>query len=384
MESARKADLILSNTHQEQIRLRVTVRAFTLHLGHLDCESFRIIQGDARQINKYLSGMKFRAIITSPPYYRHRHYGGDDHEIGRERTADDYIDSLTQVFTACRNLLTEDGSLWIVIGDTRIQYEKLRLPHRLADRLVQLGYVFREDIIWYKKNNVSSSSRDNFSSAYEYVLFFSKNRRSFANLDEVRVQGNEAATGRNKVPPADMLQYAPVGTNKNEIARIANIIHNASSATPISSLPSTSDIARAHGYDPEKFCPTCYRKFKRHATRRRIGDHKHYPIFAVCNPRGKNPSNVWEIATRAHYGNEHFAIFPEELVEIIIKFATEKGDYVLDPFAGRGTTGIAAVALGRKFVGIDLYMKNVENAGRNIARASDANIIMGVVRKKIT
>jgi DNA modification methylase len=339
-------------------------------LVHRDWESFRIIQGDTRQIIKYLSGIKFRAIITSPPYYRHRHYGGDNHhEIGRERTAEEYIDSLTQVFTACRDLLTEDGSLWIVIGDTRRQYEKLRLPHRLADKLVQSGYVFREDIIWYKKNNVSSSVRNNFSQAYEYVLFFSKNRRSYTNLDAVRILGNEAAEGRNKRPPANMIQYSPKDPDRNEIMRISNIIHSASSRTPISELPTTSHIARAYGYDPEKFCPTCYRKFKRHATRRRIGDHRHYPIFAVCNPRGKNPSNVWEIATRAHYGNEHFAIFPEELVNIIIRFATKIGDYVLDPFAGRGTTGIVSTSLGRKFLGIDLYKENVDRAKSNIIRS---------------
>jgi DNA modification methylase len=344
-------------------------------------DSFRTIQGDAYETVKGLPN-KFRAIVTSPPYFGHRHYGSDSHEIGQEKTVEQYLKSLEKVFLECRKVLTDDGSLWIVIGDTRRRHEKLRIPHRLAEKLVSGGYVFRDDIVWYKKNNVSTSSRDNFSSAYEYVLFFSKNRKSFANLDSVRVQGNEAAEGRNRVPPADMMQYGPKNVDKGEIARIADVIHHASSATPISELPSTSEIATAYGYDPEKFCPTCYRKFKRHATRRRIGDHRHYPIFAVCNPRGKNPSNVWEIATRAHYGNEHFAIFPEELVEIIIKFATQKGDHVLDPFAGRGTTGIAAAALGRKFVGIDLYMKNVENAGRNIARAVDANVIMGVVRKK--
>src|SRR6187551_1177983 len=85
---------------------------------------------------------------------------------------------------------------------------------------------------------------------------------------------------------------------------------------------------RAYGYDPEKHCPTCYRKFKRHATRKRIGDHKHYPIFAVCNPNGKNPGNVWEISTKAHHGNEHFAIFPEDLIANIIKFSTQRGDWV--------------------------------------------------------
>jgi site-specific DNA-methyltransferase (adenine-specific) len=345
----------------------------------LDSESFKIIHGDAADAVKRLPAKKFRAVITSPPYYGHRHYGNDDHEIGREQTDESYLDSLVGVFSVCRDKLTDDGSLWVVIGDTRRRHEKLRIPHRLAERLVKAGYVFREDIVWYKKNNISSSSHDNFSQAYEYVLFFSKNRRSYANLDAVRVPGNEAAEGRNRVPPKDMVQYAPENPDKAEIGRIADVIHGASPSTPLSELPTTSEIARAYGYDPEKFCPTCYRKFKRHATRRRIGDHKHYPIFAVCNPHGKNPSNVWEIATKAHYGNEHFAIFPEELVDMIVRFATEKGDSVLDPFAGRGTTGIAATALGRKFVGIDLYRENVEKASRNIARADgSASLIMGL------
>ncbi len=76
---------------------------------------------------------------------------------------------------------------------------------------------------------------------------------------------------------------------------------------------------------------------------------------------------MWEIATRAHYGNEHFTIFPEALVSRIFKFATEKGDRVLDPFAG--TTGIPCTYLGRNFTGIDLYEENVVRAQNNIAYA---------------
>ncbi len=277
--------------------------------------AFQVIYGDANQAIESLPAGKFRAIITSPPYYGHRRYGSDGQEIGREQTVEEYLDSLVKVFVGAKKLLTDDGSLWIVIGDTRRRKEKLRVPHRLADLLVRTGYKFREDIIWYKKNSVSSSSPDNFSQAYEYVLFFSKNSRSYANLDAVRVMGNEAVEGRNRRHPSEMVQYGPENPDKEAIDRISRIIHSSTPSTPLSSLPSTSEIARAYGYDPEKFCPTCYRKFKRHATRRRIGGHRHYPIFAVCNPNGKNPSNVWEIATKAHFGNEHFAIFPEDLVK---------------------------------------------------------------------
>jgi site-specific DNA-methyltransferase (adenine-specific) len=77
---------------------------------------------------------------------------------------------------------------------------------------------------------------------------------------------------------------------------------------------------------------------------------------------------MWQIATKAHYGNEHFAIIPEDLVDIILRFTAQEGDYVLDPFAGRGATGIVATSLGGKFVGIDLYKENIEETNRNILK----------------
>ena len=312
---------------------------------------------------------KYRLIITSPPYYGHRHYGDDPLEIGQEKSGDEYIDKLAKIFTICRDLLTDDGSLWIVIGDTRRRYGKLMIPHKLAQRLVDAGYTFREDIIWYKKNNISSSSKENLSQAYEMVLFLSKNKKCFTKLDRIRLVGNEARDGRNKKPPEHLIQYAQCSRDKGKIEEIIKIVRNARPDTQFDELPTTSEISKAFGYDPEKYCPTCYRKFKRHATRKRIGDHKHYPIFAACNSKGKNPGNVWEIATKAHHGNEHFAIFPEDLVLRILQFTTEEADWVLDPFVGRGTTGIVCASLGRNFTGIDLYIGNVIKAQKNILYA---------------
>src|SRR5215204_4318683 len=141
-------------------KVKSTIVAFILHLD--DDESFRMIQGDASQIMRCLTGMKFRAVITSPPYFRHRHYGADNHEIGREQTAEEYIQSLTHTFAACRDLLTEDGSLWIVIGDARRQHEKLRIPHRLADRLVQSGNAFRKETFGIKKTTSAAAYETTF------------------------------------------------------------------------------------------------------------------------------------------------------------------------------------------------------------------------------
>ena len=325
-------------------------------------------------------------IITSPPYYGHRHYGKNSiEEVGQEKTDQQFIDKLAEIFGISRELLTEDGSLWIVIGDTRRNNRKLMIPHRLALKLVEKRYIFREDVVWYKKNNVSSSAKNNLSQAYEFVLFFSKKDKSYTNLDPIRIRGNEVREGRNKTPSPEFIQHKPFNPDKKIIARLEKIIHNAEPDTPFNALPSTSDISLAYGYDPEKFCPTCFRKFKRHATRKRIGDHKHYPIFAVCNPIGKNPGNVWEVSTKAHYGNEHFAIFPDDLVARIINFASQERDWVLDPFMGRGTTGIVCALTGRNFKGIDLYEKNVKTSEENIKDAMngryDSKLVSAVARE---
>jgi len=342
-------------------------------------EKFQILQGDAREVLPRLAKNtaergRYRLAVTSPPYYGHRKYGSEPSELGQEKTPDEFIEELAGVFKSCMDLLTDDGSLFIVIGDTRRRRHKLMVPHRLALRLVDLGYHFQEDIIWYKRNAISQSSRQNLTQAYEFVLVLSKSDTPAYDIDPIRVQGNEALSGINSKPADDRLQFAPGKRDPEAIGRIAAVIHGSTPGTPFDELPTTGEISWAHGYDPEKYCPTCYRKFRRHATRKRIGGHEHYPIFAACNPRGKNPGNVWEISTKAHHGNEHFAVFPEDLVSRIVKFATKEGDYVLDPFAGRGTTGIVSACLKRGFTGIDLYPANVARARRNVQDSADSRL----------
>jgi DNA modification methylase len=103
---------------------------------------------------------------------------------------------------------------------------------RLAFKLVERGYTLREDIIWFKKNNVSTSSKENFAQAYELILFLSKNEKSFTNMSGIRVRGNEAREGRNKTPPQNMIQYEPLKQDKDKIEEIkklfimSNHIHN--------------------------------------------------------------------------------------------------------------------------------------------------------------
>ena len=74
---------------------------------------------------------------------------------------------------------------------------------------------------------------------------------------------------------------------------------------------------------------------------------------------------MWEIPL-SKFRDAHFAVYPEKLVEICILASTKERDFVFDPFTGSGTTGVVALKLGRKFVGVELTEKYRDMAQKRI------------------
>ncbi|HOP78044.1 MAG TPA: site-specific DNA-methyltransferase [Thermogutta sp.] len=90
------------------------------------------------------------------------------------------------------------------------------------------------------------------------------------------------------------------------------------------------------------------------------------------NPLGKNPGDVWEIPNvKANHVEKtiHPCQFPVELIERLVLAMTDKGDWVLDPFIGVGTTAIAALMHGRKAIGAEIMPEYVEIAKERIRLA---------------
>lgn len=94
-------------------------------------------------------------------------------------------------------------------------------------------------------------------------------------------------------------------------------------------------------------------------------EHYDYDNAAVRGPAGRNLRTVWDINTQA-YRDAHFATFPPALVEPCLSLATKAGDLVLDPFIGSGTTGLVALKLNRRFVGVELNPDYVQIAERRL------------------
>jgi len=291
-----------------------------------------ILYGDCRDTLCAFLPQSARVCVTSPPYYGLRDYGGEDNQIGQEQTPEEYIEQMIQVFRKVRNVLTNDGTCWVNMGDSYYNYRpgsqayvkqtvsktnpdlpkhspkrstKLKglkekdligIPWMFAFAMRADGWYLRQDIIWSKPNPMPESVRDRCTKSHEYIFLFSKNKKYFYD--------NEAI----KEPAKDW------GTRD----RTKGKYHNTGT-----------------GLSPHS------------------GLSKSYPT--------KNKRSVWSI-TKKPYKGAHFAVFPPELIEPCILAGSEKGDTILDPFMGSGTTAMVAKKLRRNYLGCELH----ENYGNLI------------------
>ena len=282
-----------------------------------------ILFGDCRNTLSQFDE-KARMCVTSPPYYGLRDYGGEDNQIGMEQSPEDYVDEMVKVFRLVRDNLTDDGTLWLNIGDSYYNYRsdgnypqqtvsktrqdlpvrtpvrgnKLKgykskdligIPWMLAFALRADGWYLRQDIIWHKPNPMPESVKDRCTKSHEYIFLLSKNKNYYYN--------NEAI----KEPAVDW------GTRD----RTNGKYHN-----------------KGTGLQPHS------------------GLTKSYPK--------KNKRSVWSV-TKKPYKGAHFATFPPELIEPCIKAGSEVGDIILDPFMGSGTTARVAKLLDRYYIGCELH-----------------------------
>jgi DNA modification methylase len=267
-------------------------------------------------------GVKAQMCVTSPPYFGLRDYGHPG-QIGLEPTPEAYIAAMVEVFRCVRDVLADDGTLWLNIGDSYNNFrstmgpgqavhgrEKLNgkpapdsrsrgivglkekdligIPWMLAFALRADGWYLRQDIIWHKPNPMPESVRDRCTKAHEYIFLLSKSQRYFFDGEAMREDAVKGAAG---------------------------------------SLFNTGKTAT--------------HQMGRSSDAERVEDGR------------RNRRSVWTVATQP-YSGAHFATFPPALVEPCILAGSRPADIVLDPFMGSGTTAQVAQQLGRQYIGCEL------------------------------
>lgn len=248
-----------------------------------------LFEGDALTVLRRLPSGSVRCVVTSPPYWGLRDYGIEE-QIGLESTMPQFLRRLVAIFAEVKRVLTDDGTLWLNIGDGytsgnrgyRASDKKnparamdvrpdtpmglkpkdlMGIPWRLAFALQDDGWYLRSDIVWNKPNAMPESVKDRPARSHEFIFMLTKSEKYYYDWQAVREPADDGGL--------------------------------------------------------------------------------------------RNRRSVWTVNTKPFAG-AHFATFPPELIRPCIHASTEPGDYVLDPFFGSGTVGLVCQDENRLYVGIEL------------------------------
>lgn len=289
-------------------------------------------------------------------------------ELGLEQTPEEYIAAMVEVFRCVRDVLSDDGTLWLNIGDsyartggtdrkvsasaqvgsTRNTMKQMSdrtskaselglkdkdligIPWMLAFALRADGWYLRQDIIWHKPNPMPESVRDRCTKAHEYLFLLSKSEKYYFDNEAIKEQAAsssikrwaqdvEGQRGSDRVPGKTNGTMKAVGGPRSRRDSFKRDDSKRAGAIP----------GQAHG------------------THRPDRDESNWDL------EKRNKRSVWTVATRP-YKSAHFATFPPALIEPCILAGSRVDDIVLDPFMGSGTTAAVAIQHGRQYLGCEL------------------------------
>ncbi len=308
----------------------------------------KIICGDSLEVLKTFADNSVDMCVTSPPYYGLRDYG-EDKQLGMEKSPQEYIEHLVAIFMEVYRVLKPTGTLWVNIGDSyagsgkgpmslavagngknSTLYSKndkvhtvpktwagikpkdmIGIPWMLAFALREKGWYLRSDIIWRKLNCLPESVKDRPTKCYEHIFLLSKEKKYYYDYKAIQEPLKQ------------------VSKERYQRGRSQNSKH----------------------------------------LREGVPDNVNRPRddFSAFDQEYKRKRDVWDVSTNTYRMDEHFAMFPEKLIEPCVLAGSSVGGVVLDPFFGSGTTGVVAKKNGREYIGIDINAKYCAAAEKRIA-----------------
>jgi len=293
-------------------------------------------------------------VMTSPPYWKKRKYGDASAEIGWEVDVESYVDELTLLFASIN--LHPLGSIWVNIGDKREKGRLLQIPQRFSLAMIKRGFLLIDEVIWCKVIDEEDGSTDGNcmvepaprrlnGNGFENLYHFTRSLDAWSDTCAVRIPREGQRT----------IRYLPTSLMSTETCVEGRNLHNVWRV----SAPRRSDRHFAQ-YPPAlcerpiaMSCPMWVNPDG--SLRERLVDMVAYDegkrgkrVF------GKYSSGTTETSGRQDCGKGYVAKKPVTTGWSQLQDGWTPG-VVLDPFCGTCSTGEAAIKLGRKFIGIDLY-----------------------------
>jgi DNA modification methylase len=380
------------------------IRRHALH----SAANYALLEGDVRKALASLPAGSIDTCLTSPPYWSVRDYEHPD-QIGLEEELDDYIAALVEVFREVRRTLVEGGTVWLNLGDCyyhgagtvngvppQLGWQRNKqlclVPFRLALALQEDGWWLRNTLVWHKSNAMPASVRDRLSNAWEPVFLLTTAEKYHFDLDALRVphatddaierrRAEGGATGK-ATGHDDLRQWLNSPRHRATIEGVREIRRRPNAPDSVELAAWLRQAAERKGVDIHWVAGQLelpYERTRHYFRTDRLGARlppeevweklktlldlgtEYDDAMAVevgdnvfrNHPKGRNPGDVLSIGLSGG-GQEHFATMPTGLAEWALKATLPPGGVCLDPFMGTGTTGIATLGLGGRFVGIDV------------------------------
>jgi DNA modification methylase len=367
-----------------------------------------ILHGSALERLKELETESVDCIVTSSPYWALRDYKVDG-QIGVEKTIDEYVTNLINVFDECKRVLKKSGTCWIVLGDTysgnvkagnkvfgNPEFNKNRpsramtltpekntglqdktlcmIPERFSIKMIDSGWILRNKIIWHKRNCMPSSAKDRFTVDYEYVYFFTKSQKYYFKTQyekslsygtRTRWAGDIFRMDKNsKYKDANELSIRPrEGRNMypNGEQRIKRCVWSINT-TPLKEahfavFPEELVRQCLDAGCPSEICTKCGKTKFIEYTRPKA------PTVEIRDKRYDRDSSRKIGGVYQNWLQENPP--QQEIISCHCNLGFESG-IVLDPFIGSGTTALVALKNNRRFIGIELNEDYIKIALKRI------------------
>ncbi|WP_339862325.1 site-specific DNA-methyltransferase [Paremcibacter congregatus] len=351
----------------------------------------KIYQGQCLASLKTLPDNSVDIVITSPPYWGLRDYGKDG-QIGLEKSLQEHLDVLIEIFAEVRRVLKPEGICWVnygdcyattpngrkavdIVGDDRGFVDKpfstiqgnckpkdlCLLPERFVIAMQDSGWWVRAKPIWAKRNPMPESAKDRPTTAYEQLYMFTKSERYLYDHKAVRIGLAESSISRYEqdIDSQEGSHRANGGRKTNGTMKAVGGPRSKSS----SFKRENSKRAVAHpGQSMGTHRPDREDKNYQDGTR----SLRQWEFDPPVVPDDIMELDIWDIPTKSYRG-AHFATFPPDLVyRCLAASAMEKGCVVLDPFGGAGTTGLVADRLQMDSILCELNEEYIDIASDRI------------------
>ena len=317
----------------------------------------QILSGDNLELIQQLPDCSIQLVITSPPYFQQRDYGGG---MGNETNVNEYIDTLLCLFRECVRVVSDDGNIVFNIGDKYQDSSLLLVPYRFALAATNTGLVrLVNEITWVKKNPTPRQFSRRLVSSTEPFFHFAKSDRYFYNPKAFLAESHAPQHSNKKIGTNvgqryfDLIDESDLSEAEKTVAQIelAEVIQEVKRGKTQSFRMKIRGI-HAAPFGGQMGGRTLQLK------------NKGFTIIRIHGNKLKR--DVIETPVAAVKGNKHPAIYPMEVVEEFLHLLTPPGALVLDPFMGSGSTAVACKRLGRHYIGYDINAEYCEYAQQRV------------------